>query len=60
MRLIAQYALGISVESLIAETAKVFGLSLGSEKCKERIYEIYKRLLLEKKLRCVNNVVTVT
>jgi hypothetical protein len=58
--LIAQYALGISAESLIVETAKVFGFSHGGEKSRKRIYEIYKRLLWEKKLRCTNDVVTVT
>jgi hypothetical protein len=60
IKLIAQYALGISAESLIAETVKVFGFSHGGEKSRKRIYEIYKRLLWEKKLRCTNDVVTVT
>jgi hypothetical protein len=60
IKLIAQYALGISVESLMVETAKVFGFSHGGEKSRKRIYEIYKRLLWEKKLRCTNDVVTVT
>jgi hypothetical protein len=60
IKLIAQYALGISVESLIVETAKVFGFSHGGEKSRKRIYEIYKRLLWEKKLICTNDVVTVT
>jgi hypothetical protein len=60
IKLIAQYALGISVESLIDETAKVFGFSPGGEKSRKRIYEIYRRLLWEKKLRCTDDVVTVT
>jgi hypothetical protein len=60
MKLIARYALGISAESLIVETAKVFGFSHGGEKSRKRIYEIYKRLLWEKKLVCNNDVVTVT
>jgi hypothetical protein len=60
MKLIARYALGISAESLIIETAKVFGFSHGGEKSRERIYEIYKRLLWEKKLRYTDDVVTVT
>lgn len=60
IKLIAQYALGISAESLIVETAKVFGFSHGGEKSRKRIYEIYKRLLWEKKLICTNDVVTVT
>ncbi|MEM3880418.1 MAG: DUF3320 domain-containing protein [Candidatus Bathyarchaeia archaeon] len=57
MLLIAQYALSISVDSLIAETAKVFGFSRVTEKSRKRLYEIYRRLLLEKKLVCINNVV---
>ena len=60
MKLIAQYALGISAESLIIETAKVFGFSHGGEKSRKRIYAIYERLLWEKKLVCINDVVTVT
>jgi len=59
MKLIARYALGISAESLTVETAKVFGFSHGGEKSRKRIYEIYKRLLWEKKLSCTNDVVTV-
>ncbi len=60
IKLVAQYALGISAESLIVETAKVFGFSHGGEKSRERIYEIYKRLLWEKKLVCTNDIVTIT
>jgi hypothetical protein len=60
IKLIAQYALGISVESLIVETAKVFGFNRAGEKSKKRIYEIYERLLWGKKLRCTKDVVTVT
>jgi hypothetical protein len=59
IKLIAQYALGINVESLIVETAKVFGFSPGGEKSRKRIYDIYRRLLWEKKLRCTDDVVTV-
>ena len=60
MKLIAQYALGISVESLIVETSKVFGFSHGGEKSRKRIYDIYKRLLWDKKLNCINDIITVT
>jgi hypothetical protein len=59
MKTIAQYALGISVESLIAESAKVFGFSHAGEKSRKRFSDIYKRLLWEKKLVCDNDVVTV-
>ena len=58
MKLIAQYALGISAESLIAETAKVFGFSHTGEKSRKRFSDVYKRLLWEKKIICTNNVVT--
>jgi hypothetical protein len=59
MKLIAQYALGISAESLIVETAKVFGFTRSGEKSRKRFSDIYKRLLWEKKLFCANDVVTV-
>ncbi|MEM2107882.1 MAG: DUF3320 domain-containing protein [Candidatus Bathyarchaeia archaeon] len=57
MLLVVQYALSISVDSLIVETAKVFGFNLVTEKSHRRLYEIYQRLLLEKKIVCINNVV---
>ncbi|MBT0158464.1 DUF3320 domain-containing protein [Candidatus Bathyarchaeota archaeon A05DMB-2] len=56
---IAKYALGISSESLATETARVFGFSRMGVRVKERINEVYKRLLWERKLICVNDVVTV-
>ena len=59
MELVAQYALGISAESLIGETAKVFGFSSTGEKSRKRFYDIYKRLLWEKRLVCTNDLVTV-
>jgi hypothetical protein len=59
MKLIAQYALGISAESLIVETAKVFGFSHTGEKSRKRFSDVYKRLLWEKKLICTNDLVTV-
>jgi hypothetical protein len=58
MKLIAQYALGISDESLIAETAKVFGLNHSTDKSKEYFNEILKRLIRERKLAIKDNVVT--
>ncbi|MBN1357271.1 DUF3320 domain-containing protein, partial [Candidatus Bathyarchaeota archaeon] len=56
---IAQYALGISAESLIVETAKVFGFTQSGEKSRKIFSDIYKRLLWEKKLVCDNDLVTV-
>jgi hypothetical protein len=59
MTTIARYALGISVESLIVETAKIFGFTHSGEKSRKRFSDIYKRLLWEKKLVCANALVTV-
>ena len=59
MELVAHYALGISAESLIGETAKVFGFNRLGERSRKRFYDIYKRLLWEKKLVCTNDLVTV-
>jgi hypothetical protein len=59
MKQIAQYALGISAESLVAETAKVFGFNQAGERSRKRFSDVYKRLLWEKKLVCTNDVVTV-
>jgi hypothetical protein len=59
MKLIARYALGISAESLIVETAKVFGFTRSGEKSRKRFSDVYKRLLWEKKLFCANDMVTV-
>jgi len=58
MRLIAQYALGISVESLIVETARVFGFNHTGEKVRERFVEAYEELLRKRKLVCANDIVT--
>jgi hypothetical protein len=59
MKTVAQYALGISAESLIVETAKVFGFNHAGEKSRKRFSDVYKRLLWEKKLVCDNDLVTV-
>jgi superfamily I DNA and/or RNA helicase len=59
MKLLAKYALGISAESLIVETARVFGFNRTGENIRDKIYDVYKRLLWERKLICTNGVVTV-
>jgi hypothetical protein len=59
MKTIAKYAMSISAESLIVETAKVFGFSRTGEKSRKRFSDVYKRLLWEKKLICTNDLVTV-
>jgi hypothetical protein len=58
MKLVAQYALGISEDSLIAETAKVFGVNHSGEGVKEVFSEILKRLVRDRKLVCKDDVVT--
>ena len=58
MTLVAQYALGISEESLIAETAKVFGLNHSGQDAKEVFSEILKRLIRDRKLVIKDNIVT--
>ncbi len=52
MTQVAQYALGISDDSLISETAKVFGINHSGEDAKEAFQEVLKRLIRERKLVC--------
>ena len=52
MMLVAQYALGISDDSLIAETAKVFGINHSGDEAKAVFSEVLKRLVRERKLVC--------
>jgi hypothetical protein len=55
MKQVAQYALGISDESLVAETAKVFGVNHGGDDAKAVFLEVLKRLIRERKLLCNEN-----
>ena len=57
MVLVARYSLSISEDSLIAETAKVFGLN-HSPDVKEVFTEILKRLVRDRKLILKDDVVT--
>ncbi len=60
MTTVAQYALGISADSLVAETAKVFGLNHSGEEARVVFSEVFKRLIRERKLFCKEDgVVTV-
>lgn len=59
MLLVAQYALGISEESLVAETARVFGSTHSGDKSKDYFQEILRRLLRVRKLVSKDNVVTI-
>jgi hypothetical protein len=58
MTIIARYALGISDDSLIAETAKVFGINHSADKANTVFSEAFKRLVRERKLVCKDGVVT--
>ena len=59
MKLIAQYALSISFESLVVETGKVFGFAQMNEWTKERFREVCRKLLRERKLVSADDVITV-
>ena len=59
MKLVAQYALSISAESLIAETGRVFGFTHSSEKTRARIRDIYNKMVRERKLLSTDGTVTV-
>lgn len=58
MIMIAKYALSISNNSLIAETAKIFGINHSGEQAKTAFNEILARLVRERKLVCIDDVVT--
>jgi hypothetical protein len=58
MQLVAQYAMGISEDSLISETAKVFGLNHSGQEPKAVFSEILKRLVRDRKLVLKDDVVT--
>ncbi len=59
MKFVVQYALGIRQESLVAETAKLFGLNHSGADAKEVFGEILKRLLRDRKLVLKDDVVSV-
>ena len=59
MKIIAQYALSISAESLIAETGRIFGFIHPSEKTKKRIRDVYNKIVRERKLISTDGMVTV-
>jgi very-short-patch-repair endonuclease len=58
MLLVTRYALGISRESLIWETAKVFGLNHSAEGTEDVFAEILKRLVRDRKLILKDDIVT--
>ena len=58
MKLIVQYALSISTESLMTETAKLFGFPHSGQKAKTKFQEVFERMARQKKLILFNNTVT--
>ena len=58
MQLVARYSLSISQESLVWETAKVFGLNHSAEPTKEVFSEILRRLIRDRKLVLKDDVVS--
>jgi hypothetical protein len=59
MLLVTRYALGISQESLIWETARVFGLNHSAESVPDVFTQILRRLVRDRKLIIKEGVVTV-
>ena len=60
IRLVVQYAIGISPESLIIETAKIFGFNPKTEKNRIKILKVYNEMLFSGVIFCKKNVVTLT
>ena len=58
MQAVARYALGISQESLVRETAKVFGLNHSTEDARKVFSEALNRLVRERKLILKGDVVS--
>ena len=60
IKLVVHYAIGISPESLIIETAKIFGFKHITEKIKLVISMIYEQMLSSGKIRFKKNIVTLS
>ncbi len=58
IRLVVQYSIGISPESLIIETAKIFGFNPKNEKNRIKILKVYNEMLFSGVIFCKKNVVT--
>ena len=58
MELIAKYALSLSAESLIVETARIFGFERTGDLIEEELDKTYQRLLQRGKLVSTNGIVT--
>jgi hypothetical protein len=58
IKLVVRYAIGISSESLLNETARVFGYNHLGNNIKDKLFEEYTKMLKEGKLVVKDNVVT--
>ncbi|MBY9013951.1 MAG: DUF3320 domain-containing protein, partial [Candidatus Lokiarchaeota archaeon] len=58
IRLVVQYAIGISPESLLIETAKIFNFNPKTERIRIMILRVYKEMLSSEIIVCKKNVVT--
>jgi very-short-patch-repair endonuclease len=59
MTQIAQYALSISPDSLITETAKLFGYPHAGEKTKKNFRDVYNKMIRERKIIETNGNITI-
>ena len=57
MKQISLYAIGIGCEALLIETEKLFGFTRGGEKAREVMLKSYQKLIRERKLLCINNII---
>jgi len=60
IKLVVQYAIGISPESLVIEISKIFGFNSKTEKIKMIITRIYREMLSSGTICCKKNVVTLS
>jgi very-short-patch-repair endonuclease len=60
IRLVIQYAIGISPESLIIETTKIFGFKSKNEKIKMKVFRVYEEMLSSEVIQCKNKMVTLS
>ncbi|HUU88645.1 MAG TPA: DUF3320 domain-containing protein, partial [Candidatus Glassbacteria bacterium] len=58
IRLVVQYAIGISPESLLIETAKIFNFNPKTERIRIMILRVYKEMLSSEIIVCKKDVVT--
>jgi very-short-patch-repair endonuclease len=60
IKLVVRYAIGISPESLMVETAKIFGFNPKTHSIRTRISRVYQELLTSELLNCKDDIVTLS